>query len=330
MAIGSGLGSQLGIAPETTYGTFVAPTSFLLPVKTSLKKNKNTAQSAGIASGRLMQLASGRVLTTRSAEGSIDLELTTRKMGLLLQALMGTTVTPTVLTSPAYSQVHTLADTADKSLSIQVGVPEIGGTVRPYSYAGCKVTSAQFEFEPGSIPTATFEFDCQDVTETPPLAAASFPTGITPFVGAKTAIKIGTFGSEAAVVGVKKATVKIDRALDTDRFYLGGAGLKAQPVSNGFVGISGTLSADFVAKADFVDRFVSDASFSLVLETVGALIGGTNYETFRITLPGCFLDGDLPALDGPGVVSGDFPFVALFDGTNQPKIEVISSESTLA
>lgn len=330
MAIGSGLGSQLGIAPEVTYGTFVAPTSWLLPVKVSLKKVKNTAQSAAIASGRLLASASGRVLTTRAAGGSIDVEVSTRKMGLLLQALMGTTVTPTVLVAPAYTQVHTLADTVDKSLSIQVGVPEAGGTVRPYSFSGSKVTSGSFEFEPGSIPTASFEFDCQDVTEAPALGAASFPTGITPFVGAKTAIKVGTYGSEAAVVGVKKATVKIDRAIDTERFYLGGAGLKAQPISNGFVAITGSISADYVDKTVFADRFASDAGFSLVLETTGALIGGTNYETFRITLPGCYLDGDTPILDGPGVVNGDYSFTCLFDGTNQPKIEVISAETTLA
>jgi hypothetical protein len=45
-------------------------------------------------------------------------------MGLLLQALMGTTVTPVQqVATAAYLQTHTLADTAGKSLTIQKGVP---------------------------------------------------------------------------------------------------------------------------------------------------------------------------------------------------------------
>lgn len=108
MAIGSGLGAQLGIAPETTYGTYVAPTKFIEFTKESLVLKKTTAQSAGIAAGRLLALSSRRVLTRREASGSIDLEVTNKGMGLLLQALMGTTVTPVQQgAGPAYLQTHT-------------------------------------------------------------------------------------------------------------------------------------------------------------------------------------------------------------------------------
>lgn len=330
MAIASGLGAHLGIAPETTYGTYVAPTSFLQPNKVNLKKVKNTDQSASIASGRLLAAAAGRQVTTLAANGSIDIDVANRKMGLLLQALMGTTVTPVVLTAPAYQQTHTLADTFGKSLSIQVGLPDAAGVVRPYSYTGCKVTSASFDVEVAKIISASFEIDAQDVVESQALASPAYPVTVRPFVGTQTSIKIGTYGAEAAVTGVTKASVKIERNVDTERFYLGALGKKAEPIANGFVGISGTISADYVDKTVFADKFASDTPFSLVIEATGALLTGAIYDTFRITLPGCYLDGDTPILDGPDQVNGDFPFTCLFDGTNQPKIEIVSADSTLA
>jgi hypothetical protein len=329
MAIGSGLGSQVGIAAESTYGTRVASTSFLRANKVGLKKVKNSDQSSAITAGGLVDEDAGHVLTTRAASGSIDVDISNRKLGLLVQSLMGTSVTPTLLTGTAYQQTHTLADTIGKSLSIQVGIPEVGGTVRPYSFSGCKVTAATFEIETAKIGSATFEFDAQDVSEAPSLDAASFPTGMVPLTGTQTTVKLGAFGSEAAVTGVKKVSIKIDRALDEDRFYIGGAGLKAEPVLNAKSSITGTISADYLDKTVFADRFASDAAFSLVVEVKGALIGGTNYETFRITLPCCRLDGDTQTIDGPGIVSGDFPFTYRYDGTNQAKIEIISTESTL-
>lgn len=330
MAVASGIGSQLGIAVESTYGTYVAPTRFLEPTKVGLKKVKNTVQGGGLAAGRLMNLGARRVVTTVGGTGSVDLDVRDRGLGLLLQALMGTTVTPVQqAATAAYLQTHTLADTVGRSLTVQVGVPDLTGSVRPYTYLGCKVAAASFAFEVDKVVTSSWDLDAQDVTEAQPLAAASYPVASRPFVGTGTSIKVGTLGSEASVSGVKKATVKIDRALKTDRYYLGAQGRKAEPVIGDFAKITGSISADLVDKTVFADRFASDASFSLVLESVGALIAGAYSATLRITLPQCFLDGDTPTVDGPNVVSGDFPFTALFDGTNLPRIEYISTDTAI-
>ena len=62
MAIGSGLGAQLGIVAESSYGTFLAPTRFVEFTKESLVLKKTTAQSMGIAAGRLLPLSARRAL----------------------------------------------------------------------------------------------------------------------------------------------------------------------------------------------------------------------------------------------------------------------------
>ncbi|MFJ8555311.1 phage tail tube protein [Streptomyces sp. NPDC093676] len=328
MAIGSGLGAQIGIAPEVTYGTFVAPTKFVEFTKESLLLKKTTAQSAGIAAGRLLPLSSRRVVTQTEAQGSIDLEVTNKAMGLLLQALMGTTVTPVQQgAGPAYLQTHTLADTAGKSLTIQKGVPLTTGTVTDKTFLGCKVTSAEFSCEVGGMLSATFEFDSKGCDETQTLATASYPS-MAVFHFGQMAVKTGTFGTETALDGIRKVSVKIERPQAVDRFYAGQNGTKKEPISNDQVKITGSIEMDYVATT-LDDLHTSDAGTSMVWEFVGPNIATTFFETFRIKLPVIKLDEAPPAVDGFDVIKPTINFTGLYDGTNQPAIEYISIDSTL-
>ncbi|MFF4848004.1 phage tail tube protein [Streptomyces sp. NPDC001194] len=328
MAIGSGLGGQLGIVAESTYGTFVAPTKFLEFSKESLVLKKTTAQSAGIAAGRLLPLSNRRVLTQLEATGSIDMEVTNSGMGLLLQALMGTTVTPVQQgVTTAYLQTHTLADSFGKSLTIQKGVPLTTGTVTDKSFTGCKVTGAEFSCEVGDMLTSSWEIDGKTCDETQTLATASYPAR-SPFHFGQLTVKTGTFASETAHDGVRKVSVKIERPMATDRFYAGQSGLKKEPIANDLVKITGTIEMDYVSTT-LDDLHTSDAATSLVLEWVGANIASTYYETFRITLPAIKIDDAPPNIDGFEVVKPSYGFTALYDGTNQPSIVYISTDTTV-
>ncbi len=328
MAGGSGLWAQLGIAPEVTYGTFVAPTKFIEFTKESLVLKKTTAQSAGIAAGRLMALSSRRVVTQREVSGSVDLEVTNKAMGLILQSLMGTTVTPVQQgATAAYLQTHTLADTAGKSLTVQVGIPLTTGTVTDKSFLGCKVVSAEFSCEVGGMLMCTLELDGKDCDETQTLAVAAYPA-MSPFNFSQMAVKTGTFGTETARSGIRKVSIKVERPQAVDRFYAGGAGLKQEPISNDQVKITGSLEMDYV---DVVldDLHTSDAATSLVWEFLGPIIAATHNETFRIVLPAIRVDEAPPTVEGFDVVKPTISFTGLFDGTNQPKIEYMSTDVSL-
>jgi hypothetical protein len=332
MGVGSGVGGQFGWVPEVTYGTPVAVTKFLPVTKASPKLKLTYAQGVGIAGGQLVDSASQRLVTIQQGTLTVDMEVQSNALGLLLQTLMGTTVTPVQQgASAAYLQTHTLADPVGKFLSCQTGIPDTTGTVRPYTATGCKVVEADFSFDINSTTPvmSTWTIDAQNVVETQAIAAFSPPANLRPFVGTDVTIKVGTFGSEASVDGVVKVDVKIPRPMKTTRFYFGNQGLKREPLTNARPQISGTITADYVDKTIWADRFASHASFSMVIEAKGPLIASTYYQTFRITLPGCFIEGDTPDLASEDVVNGAFPFVYRWDGTNLPKIEYISTDVTL-
>lgn len=328
MAIGSGLGAQIGIAAESTYGTFVAPTKFYEFNKESLVLKKTTAQSTGIAAGRLLALSSRRVVTQREVQGSLELEVVNKGMGLLLQALMGTTVTPVQQgVTTAYLQTHTLADTAGKSLTIQKGVPLTTGTVTDKSLVGCKIVSAEFSCEVGGMLVATFEIDGKDSDETQTLAVASY-SNMSPFHFGQMGLKTGSFGAETALDGVRKVTVKVERPQAVDRFYANQTALKKEPISNDLVKITGSLEMDYVATT-VDDLHTSDGATSLVWEFIGPNIASTYDETFRIKLPAIKVDDAPPTVDGYQVVKPTFNFTGLFDGTNLPAIEYMSTDTTV-
>lgn len=334
MSIGSGLAASFGVAAETTYGTYVAPSRFLQVDKAEVKKVKNIAQGGGLAAGRMVRAGSRRVVASEAGTASWDKEVTNKNMGLLLQALMGTTVTPVQQgATAAYLQTHTLADNVGKSLSVQLGVPDTTGTVRPYTGLGAKITSAEFACSgPDGLLTSTFEADLKQVVESQTLAAPSYTTGTMPFHFGQMNVKLGTFASEASVSGVKGCSIRIERGQNTERFYAGAtvAGTKAEPLMNDYVSISGSFDVDFVDKTTFADRFASDASTSLIVEWVGPLIASTYFQTFRIKVPMIFLDEGTPTVEGPDLTSTSFAFTGQFDETNAAcTIEYISTDTTV-
>jgi hypothetical protein len=328
MAIGSGLGAQLGISAESSYGVFAAPTKFIEFTKESLALKKTTAQSAGIAAGRLLPLSSRRVLTRKEVQGSLEMEIANKGMGVILQQLMGTSVTPVQQgVTTAYLQTHTLASVAGKSLTIQKGVPLTTGTVTDKTLVGCKITSGEFACGVGEMLTGSFEIDGKDCDESQTLAVASY-SNMSPFHFGQMALKTGAYGTETALDGIRKVSVKVERPQDVERFYANQASLKKEPIENDQVKITGTLETDYVATT-LDDLHTSDGATSLVWEFVGPLIASTFYETFRITLPAIRLDEGPPVVDGFGVIKPSFNFTGLYDGTNQPKIEYISTDVAL-
>lgn len=326
MPIGSGLASQFGISKETVVGTFVAPTVFHAAKSAQAARVANRVQGEGVRSGAMLPLASHYVETTNAGTGAVAMDVTSGGMGKLLQNLMGTSGIAQQAATAAWLQTHTLGDTYGLGLSVQVGAPYRSGTVRPHTLLGAKITSAEFSCTATEILQASLNFDAKSWTDSQSLATAAYSSTALPFHGGQMAVKVGAYGSEAAVTGVRGFSLSINRPYDVDDYTAGGLGLKGEPVLNGLTEITGSFTSDWLDKATFQDRAASTASTSVVIEFVGPLIASTYYETIRFVLPGTMFEPSTQGVDGPGELTNQWSFKVGYDGTNLPKIEYMSKD----
>ena len=326
---GSGIKSQFGFGVESTYGTAVTPNKFIAHTSFDLQPVRNRVQGEGIQAGTLGPRGAHFVETTTAATGSLSAEVAKNGFGRLLEAIMGGTSTSALATggTTAYEQVHTLGDVYGKSLTLQGGRPTRGGTVVPATVAGAKVTSADFSCEVGGLLTTNVSFDGRVWDNTTTLATAVY-VNTSPFKGTEMCVKVGAAGSEANVNGVRSVSLSISRPLDTESYTACGAGLKSEPVINGLYDISGTLTANWGQNA-LENLAVGTTQPSFIWLFEGSTIEGSIKQTFEVTLPGVSFEPAAQTVDGIGELSRDWSFMWKFDGTNLPKIRVISTDSTL-
>ncbi len=329
MAIGSGLGSQVGFSTESTWGTRVAPAKFVRGTAYAANRAQNRVQGEGLQAGVIGNIGAHYVETTEAGEGSLSCDIQTNGFGPLFQALTGGTSTIVQqAATAAWLQTHTLGDPV-KSLTVQVGTPYRTGTVFVQELQGAKVTSAELSCSADSILTGSFNFDAKKYDSSQTLATATYVSA-KPFHGKQMSVKTGTFGAETKVPGVRSVSLSWNNAFDTEDYTAGSTGLKAEQIRNGVVSITGSLTVDWLTttKTAFEDLRVANTSTSLVLEWAGALIASTYYEDLEICLPGVFFTGDAPSISGADVVTADYGFEWKYDGTNLPYIKYMSTDAT--
>lgn len=329
MAIGSGLGSQVGFSAESAYGTFVAPDHFIRARSYTVDRVASRQQGAGISTGQFGPLAAQYVETTVGAAASLAFDVQNRGLGVLLNTLMGGSVSPTVtVTGSVYTAAFPLANTYGKSMTVQVGVPLRDGTVVAHSLSGGKVASAEFSCAVDGLLAASVGVDGKTFSASESLASASY-TSTSVFHGAQMTLKAGTYNSESAVSGVRSVGISISRPHDVSDYTAGNSGAKSEPVLNGWADITATIEADWLAKATFQDLAHATSTTSLVWEFSGAIITGTYRDVFRITLPSVTFEPATQGVDGPGELTNTWTATWRFDGTNQPSITTVSADSAL-
>lgn len=329
MAIGSGLGSQLGFSAETVYGTFVAPAKFTRAKAYMVDRVSSRQQGTGISTGQHGPLASQYVETTVGAAATLDFDVQNRGLGVLLNTLMGGSVTPAIQgAGPAYLAAFPIADTLGKSCTVQVGVPNRAGTVTAHSLSGGKITSAEFACAVDGLLTCSMSVDGKTFSKAESLATAAY-TSTAVFHGAQMTLKMGTYASEAAVSGVRAVSVSINRPHDTGDFTAGNSGAKSVPVLNGLTEIVATVEADYLGTTQFQDFAHGTTATSFVWEFTGALLNDTHYDTFRITLPSVTVEPGTQGVSGVSELTNSWTMTWRYDGTNLPKIETISADTAL-
>jgi hypothetical protein len=322
-----GLTTALMTSPnETAYGTPAVCDRGLEFDSESLERKNEIIPSQALRSGAVnLRRGSRRVVSARWGEGSITCEVVTNGMGRLFQNALGGTSTNTMVETGVNIQTHSLGSSLGKSLTIQKQLrDESNAVVSPFTFHGCKFPSVEFKIDKKGKLMMTVTVDAEDV-DTTTAAATPVYTSTKTFHYRQGTLKI----DGAAFALVQSASVKFDRKLDTDRFHLGNAGVKAEPLVNDFPDVTGTLSAEF-ANTTLYAKFTEDTAAALILEFVGGIIGTVSQETFRITVPEIRLTGETPKVGGPGLVVLNHPFEGQYNGVDAGmKVEYITTDATL-
>jgi hypothetical protein len=292
--------------------------------------------------GQKYQRASRVTKSRVTVAGDLELPWATRGMGLLVKHMLGSTATPVQVSSTtAYKQIHTPIGKLGLGLTIQQGRPEPStGVVRPFTWRGCKVTEWEFTLADNDVAQLKISIDGMDESTSTALATASYPA--TELFGFQSAtLKLGgtatTASGEMSVAGgtavatvITSISIKGSTPLATERYGIGNAGIKSEPLENDIPTITGNLKAEF-NKAELYDVFTAGDPVALELELTGAAIGVSGeVDTLSFICPAVIFKEGAPEVDGPGIVTMDVSWQAYYDGTNAViQVMLISADTTL-
>lgn len=318
MAVPTGIAGQLGFKSEATVGTAVTPDKFhpgLLSAEFSGSPER--VDSQGIRAGRHV-IHSWKAGAQRIT-GSVEVELWDEPLATLLRHMFGTIATTG--TAPTFTHTASPGDLTGQALTIQVGVPDISGTVRAFTYAGCKIGSFEIGVSVDELATVSLDIVAMTETTATALAAASYPTAA-PFVFTEGSLSLGAAGSEVQVATVSEASISGDNNV-TDRVKLGSATSK-EPLQNGMRTYEADITAEFEDLTAY-NRIVNGTETNLKL----LLDNGTD----TLTVDGNFRsDEATPTLSGPEIVEQSLSgtFVSSASDAAAMQAVLVNGESSAA
>ncbi|TXH55733.1 MAG: hypothetical protein E6Q97_08215 [Desulfurellales bacterium] len=321
MVIASGIGGQAGFAEEVTYGTYVAPTRFLEFEKESIKVDIGKIRAAGIGGGRFNRINYSKTYI-KGAAGSVEWILQNKGFALLLKHCLGAVATAGP-TASAYT--HTLSPDANalkgKSLTFQIGRPDIDGTSRVFSFLGGKITAWELSAQLDAAARLRTDFDFKTCDVGQSLAAAAYPSSPEILTFVDGALTVG--GPAKSVSSIK---IGQQNALKTDRRFLGNA--KKEPLANGISTVTGEFVAEFESLADYNAAVAgTQAALVLTFTSVAEISAGVPFLV-TVTIPAIeFLNAE-PSIEGPDVLKATIPFMALKGASDIISIAYKTSEAT--
>jgi hypothetical protein len=139
--------AQFGIVDEVTPGVpVVAAMTFLPLVSESMKQEIDHLESAGIISGRRAITSDQWALGAITVSGDIGLELYNKNLRTCFKHMIGGE-------SGSGPYTYVPGDLTSLSFTAQIGRPDVGGTVDPFTYSGCKVASWEIAIAESEIAT---------------------------------------------------------------------------------------------------------------------------------------------------------------------------------
>lgn len=279
------MAGQVGWKSESVVGTGVTVDTFMPVTAANLSIDEGYLRTAGIRAGR--RTRNPARLGARKCSGSVEMELPNLSLAALMKHALGA-----VSTSGAGPYVHTLTPGAHlgKSLTLQIGIEDAGGTVRAFTATGAKLDGWEIGATVGELAMLSFDWTSKDVTTATALATASYAAGLVPFTFVEGSITV----NGSAVASARSAKLTAVKGLRNQRHVLGSRLIKEQLEEQHFE-FTSEIEADF----DDLTLF----NLAVAATQVGSVLTFSNgTESLVITTSGQVV-GDPPSLTGIGLES---------------------------
>jgi hypothetical protein len=335
MAIGSGLGSQIGFAPETTYGTAETPTTWLEARSAGLEIQVEHMMSEALRAGLKVQRADRQVVNRKGVNGEIELDVTSNNMARFLRHCMNDdrAFSTTKTGSNPYTYTYELGDPATcPSMTMQVGVADIGGTVRRMDATGCYVSEFSLSNSVDEILQVSATIDGRDmIPSASAVTSATYATGTEPLTFAGGSVSVA-----GSATPVRSFELSVSHGIDLERYQINSTTLKSRPIRNALTEITGTVEMEFGQSSvgtwgtdTLVDKYRAGTTIAVAGTWTGSTaITGTAFPSLAVNLDSCIITACTPVLDGPEIIMLSVEFMALDDGTNPPiELVYVSSEN---
>lgn len=312
---------SIGLAAETVFGTYVAPSTHLEFTSETLQANQEFVQGAGLHAGSITDRFSRRVKGRINPSGDIVCDADSVTITPLLAAAFGS-ATPSG--AGPYTRLFTppVGDYLP-SYTIQKGIPILGGTsVAAHNFLGMVCSQLALSAANNAIVSATTSWIGRDMETTTPLVTPAYAASselFTFFGGSLTVggtVTMPTSTTHAtggtAVANVTDFSLTYANGLSADDgFTFGGAGKRTRKPALMKRAITGQITAEFDATT-LRDASLAGTGLALVLN----LVSGA--DELQITLPKIVFASNVPASNGGSVITQQFDIAGLEDGTNPP------------
>ena len=325
MALPAGIGGQFGCVAETIYGTYVAPTRFLEIRNESIKADVAQVQSFGLGRGRFLRTSRNKSYI-KGAGGSIELPVMSKGFGLIFKHMLGSLSVAQQGGTSEYLHTASVDSVGLVGLfmTMQIGRPDVGATVRPFNYEGSKIIGWELKCDLDSQLLLTLDVDSETEQTSDSLAVASYASSDEALYFTGAAATIG-----GAAVSLRSISFKGDNALDTDRRFLGNS--KKEPLPNAMANVTVALDFEFESLSRH-GQLTAGTEISNLIATfdTGTAIpsgSGSNYKLV-VTVPKLIYTAGAPNIGGPDVLREQIEGTVLYDGSNSPiKFEYYTTDT---
>ena len=306
--------SILGVAPETTFGTFVTSTAWIEFNSESLKHGIELIKIEAINSRReYTKTLQGNT----SVEGAIEMPFNCASDGCIRILQQGMGGTATVAAASGSSYTHTLknGDMENNTMkSLSIAVRPGASTNKTWNFFGCRVNNLTIKGEAGSPVVMSADLIGKGCSTSATIPAAVY-SDVLPcnFVGAT--IKTGATSSSLSEEYFKSFELSLQNNLNTDHRVLGSREL--QTLRPARLNIILKVNQVFDTTTAY-DRFTAMTStyFEITLDSQ-QVVSSSSTGTYKavITLPNCKLNSNTPSVSGPGPITQELEYVCLYAST---------------